>query len=259
MKGLIWHLRGEYASFRPPDTTAIIETNIFPPKTAIIGMIGAACGWREEELVKYYNEIKIGVKIEGFESVFNDLVKIWKVAEATKQSRWIYASDNRIYTFEEIKKRIPPIIREIYVVVKRFLYKPKFTIYIASPNNEKLVDIIEEALKNPTYPITLGDSDSLFYPEQMEYVKKVEVKQNIKSKKFHCLLDRNVVYNEGGGIKIKSESQFLLYPRQKNMLVSFEEKRKDPRKKEIICFIGEIELEKEIDAYEFDGEPVYLF
>ena len=41
--------------------------------------------------------------------------------------------------------------------------------------------------------------------------------------------------------------------------MKFEKGRKNPKTKEIICFIGEIEIEKEIDAYEFDGEPIYLF
>ena len=260
MKGLIWYLNGEYASFRPPDTTSIIETMFFPPKTAIIGMIGAACGWRERDLIGYYDKIKVGIKIERVDSVFSDLIKIWKVAEATKKSRWLYIPENKIYTFEELQGKIPIVVRDIYVVIKQFLYKPKFVVYIAVPQEDKLklIGKIEEALKDPEYPITLGDSDSLFYPEGMDYVKKVEIQQNIKSKKFHCLLDKEVAYNEGGGIKIREDSKFILYPRQKSMLIKFEEGRK-PKKKEIICFIGEIELEKEIDAYEFNGEPIYLF
>lgn len=258
MKGLIWHLSGEYASFRPPDATSILDTTFFPPKTAIIGMIGAACGWGEDELIDYYEKIRVGIKIESFENVFSDLVKIWKIAEATKQSKWLYIPENRVYTFEDLKKKISPAIREIYVIVKRYLYRPRYTIYIATPDNEELLNKIEKALKDPIYPITLGDSDSLFYPQNKDFLRKVEIKKS-KSRKFRCLLGRDEVYNEGGGIKIGKDTKFTLYPRQKSMLISFEKGRKNPKAKEIICFIGEIEIEKEIDAHEFDGEPVYLF
>lgn len=258
MKGLVWQVRGEYASFRPLDATSILDTTFFPPKTAIIGMIGAACGWGEDELVDYYEKIRVGIKIESFENVFSDLVKIWKIAEAKKQSKWLYIPENRVYNFEDLKKKVSPVIREIYVIVKRYLYRPRYTIYIATPYDEDLLYTIEEALKDPVYPITLGDSDSLFYPENRYFLKKVEIKK-IKSRKFRCLLGRDEVYNIGGGIKIGKDTEFTLYPRQKSMLINFEKKRKNPKTKEIICFIGEIEIEKEIEAYEFEGEPIYLF
>jgi len=259
MKGIIWHLRGEFGSFRPYDTTSIIDTYLFPPKTTIIGMIGAACGWSEDELVEYYDKIKVGIKIEHFDGIFNDLVKIWKVSEATKQSKWLYILENKIYSFEELCKKLSaPILRQIFVVVKRYLYRPAFTIYIATPENEKLINKIGTALKDPMYPITLGDSDSLFYPKDLEYVEVVDI-QNVKSNKFRCLLNAEVVYEQGKGIKLTDESNLTLYPRHTTMLVSFEPKRKNPKKRKIICFIGEIELKKEIDAHRFKEESIYLF
>jgi len=262
MKGIVWYLRGEYGSFRPYDTTSIIDTYLFPPKTTIIGMIGAACGWSEDDLVEYYDRIKAGIKIEHFHSVFNDLTKMWKVlasSEARKQNRWLYFPENRVYTFEELRRKIPSrVLRQIFVVVKRFLYRPEFTIYLTTLSEDRLVKDIENALKDPMYPITLGDSDSLFYPRDMQYIKSVEVK-DIKSCRFHCLLDAEKV-RKAGGIKYTGKTAgFTIYPRFKTMPVSFKKNRKEPKIKEIICFSGEIELNSEIEAYEFNGEPVYLF
>jgi len=232
MKAIIWHLRGEYASFRPYYLTSIIDTYLFPPKTAIVGMIGAACGWKEEDLVEYYDKIKVGIKINKLDSIFNDLVKIWKV---------------------EHKER------KIFVVNKCFLYKPHFTIYLATPEDKELVKDIQNKLKDPVYPITLGDSDSLFYPEDNSFVENVNIKDGpIKSRIFKCIVPKN----SGGVIYRKAkiaDSLYKIYPKAVKMPIRFRKVRKVESIDVLYHCQGEIELKKEIEAYEFKGEPIYLF
>lgn len=258
MKGLILQLKGEYASFRPYDTTSIIDTYFFPPKSSIIGMVGAALGLAEDELVGYYERIKVGIKIVQMPETFDDLTRIWKVSEATKDSKWIYLQENKAYTYDELRRKVAPVIREIYVVVKRFLHRPEFLIYLSSSDDE-LIGEIEKKIKDPVYPISLGDSDSLFCPSDMDFCTEVERVRPVKAKRFSCLIDKDVAYNEGLGIKIPQNSKTVLYPRQKSMVVSFEGGRAKPKIKEIICFVGEIETVKEISAYDFNGEAVFLF
>jgi CRISPR-associated protein Cas5 subtype I-B len=232
MKALIWYLRGEYASFRPYYLTSIIDTYLFPPKTVIVGMIGAACGWKEEDLVEYYDKIKVGVKINKLDSIFNDLVKIWKV---------------------EHKER------KIFVVNKRFLYKPHFTIYLATLENVKLINHIQNKLKDPIYPITLGDSDSLFYPENNYFAETVNIKDKpIKSRIFKCLVPKmsgGVVYRKA---RI-TDNLYKIYPKAVKMPIRFRKDRKVESIDVLYHCQGEIELKKEIEAYEFKGEPIYLF
>lgn len=232
MKALIWHLSGEYASFRPYYLTSIIDTYLFPPKTVIVGMIGAACGWKEEDLVEYYDKIKVGIKINKIDSIFNDLVKIWKV---------------------EHKER------KIFVVNKRYLFKPYFTIYLATPEDIKLINYIQNKLKAPVYPITLGDSDSLFYPRDNSFIESVDIRDKpIKSRVFKCLVPKN-----SGGVVYKkakiADNLYKIYPKAVKMPIRFREDREVESIDVLYHCQGEIELKKEIEAYEFKGEPIYLF
>lgn len=236
MKGIIWRLTGEYGSFRPYYTTTIIDTYPFPPKTSIIGMIGAACGFSESELFNYYEKIKVGIKIEHFDNIYNDLQKIWKVEGRSKK---------------------------IFVIVKRFLYRPKFTIYLLTPDEKNLIDKVQSALQNPKYPITLGDSDSLFYPENKNYIEEVKDVKPKKSKFFKCLIDAKVSQINGGVKYLKEKlekEKFKLYPKIVKMPVAFDRNRGKPKIVDVLYHSkGEVELEKEIDTYEFNKEPIYLF
>lgn len=229
MKGIIWHLKGEYASFRPFYMSSLIDTYLFPPKTVVIGMIGAACGWDESDLVEHYDKIKVGIKIEHFDSIFNDLIKIWKVEDSGG--------------------------RKIFVVVKRFLYKPEFTIYITA--SEDLLDTIQGGLEDPAYPITLGDSDSLFYPKK-NYLKVVDI-VSTKSRYFKCLINAEIVGGMHYPKEKREEGRFRIDPKIVKMPVSFEEGRKVKIANVLIHSKGEVELKEEVDAYEFEGEPIYLF
>ena len=235
MKGIIWYLKGEFGSFRPFYSTSIIDTYPFPPKTAVVGMIGAALGLSEDEIVDYYKKIRVGIKIEYFESIFNDLVKIWKVEDSGE--------------------------RKIFIVIKRFLYKPRFTIYLATfeeTKEQKLLDNIYKALLDPAYPVTLGDSDSLFYPDG-KYLKIVDDVIPTRSRIFKCLIRAEVV----GGMHYpkdkREEETFKIHPKIVKMPIGFEKGRKPEIINVLVHSKGEIHLKREVEAYEFNGEPVYLF
>lgn len=261
MKGIIWHLRGEYAHFRPFYQSSIIDTYQFPPKTAIIGMIGATLGLRDDELVPYYELIKVGIKIDYYESVFNDLVKIWKIEKGdTKTHKWCYLPEDEVYEYGELKKKIDiDFVKGIFVVIKRFLYKPRFTIYLATPSNEDLIEKIQKGLEDPVYPITLGDSDSLFYPKNPSYFELVPITPT-KSRYFKCLIDALLV----GGMHYPKdrweEGEFRIHPRIVKMPIGFDKGRTLRKPINVLLHAkGEIELKEEVKAYEFKGEPIYLF
>lgn len=230
MKGAIWQLEGEFGSFRPFYASSMIDTYPFPPKTSIIGMIGAGCGWTEEELVDYYDEIKVGIKIDHYDSIFNDLMKIWKVENTGQQ--------------------------KIFVVVKRFLFRPRFTIFLRASND--LIKTIESGLNDPVYPITLGDSDSLFYPRG-NWFEILEEVPEIRTKKFRCLVDATLA----GGMKYEKPPEnirFKIHPKIVKMPVKFKQNRDLDTPRDVLLHSGGVvKLKNDIGAYEFKGESVYLF
>lgn len=263
MDGLIWYLQGETGSFRPKEATSIIDTYPFPPKTAVIGMIGAALGLSEKQLLPYYDKIKVGIKIQGTLHSYNDLMRIWKLSESAKKEKWVYFHDGKIYAFAELKKKLKSKmstlpVREIFVVVKRFLYHPKFTIYILIPENNRFIVDIKKALLDPVYPITLGDSDSLFYPQDMNYVEIVKNIRKTRAQYFECILSTDIVDKAGGLEFSESSGGLTIYPQFKTMPVRFEAGRKVTMQS-VICFKGVVKVKHPIEAYDFKGEPIFLF
>lgn len=50
--GLTLELSGIFSFFRIPYNSLLMDTYLFPPKTTLIGIIGASIGWEEEEFLK---------------------------------------------------------------------------------------------------------------------------------------------------------------------------------------------------------------
>ena len=230
MRGVIWRVRGEFASFRPFYLTSIVETYPFPPKTVVVGMVGAACGFSEQDLIPLYDALKVGIEIVSIRGYYNDLVRIWKVFSRT-----------------DIK-------RQLYVIVKRFLFKPEFRLYIASEDTS-LIELARKRIEDPVYPITLGDSDSLYYPAFGDVIE-VEVGR-VKSRRIRTLFPAKLA----GGMHYDRppEGEFLLYPRINPAPVKFEEGRKVITERILVHGGGEALLKEEVELYEFRGVPVYLF
>src|SRR5665811_806593 len=83
------------ASFRVPETHTFHQTLPLPPKTTIIGMIGAALGFNLETAHKYVEQNKIFVGIYGkHKGMMKDL---WNYRKLTGKEK--------NYTNEDIKNR----------------------------------------------------------------------------------------------------------------------------------------------------------
>ena len=122
------------ASFRVPETHTFHKTLPLPPKTAIIGMLGAAIGLNLEDAHEYaeQNEILIGV---------------YGTHKGMMKDLWNYRKIKRIECISSI-------------LIREYLYQNDFVISFGSQNKEPL-EKLRTAFLSPVYPITAGNSDDL--------------------------------------------------------------------------------------------------
>jgi len=84
------------ASFRVPETHTFHQTLPLPPKTTVIGMIGAALGLDLENAYRYVDENEISTGVYGkHKGIMRDL---WNYRKLTGKERR--------YTSEDVKNRI---------------------------------------------------------------------------------------------------------------------------------------------------------
>lgn len=134
------------ASFRVPETHTFHKTLPLPPKTAIIGMLGAAIGLNLEDAHEYAEQNKIFVGIYGIhKGIMKDLWNYRKITGKEKN-----------YSYEDIKSR-----RHYSILIREYLYHNDFVISYGSQNKEPL-EKLSTAFLSPAYPITAGNSDDLF-------------------------------------------------------------------------------------------------
>ena len=155
MHGLTFELAGELGHFRNLFTHSFLETMIAPPKTTVVGMIGAALGYDETQTVELVDKLRIGVKILQIKGFIKEIT-----------------------TFFNYKNKPPettPIMRELVV-------SPRYKVYVAT-EDETLLNQIADSLKHPFYPIYLGISDLIGYIVQ---IRNIEV-QEYKTKLFDCI------------------------------------------------------------------------
>jgi CRISPR-associated protein Cas5h len=193
-------------------------------------MLGSAVGWNEEEFLKKLDKLKYGIIIESPGELLKEIARILK-------------GENE----------------KIYPISKNMLYKPRFSLFVAS-EEDMLIDKIFEAIKDPKYVLSLGDSENLFYPMNTEFVKRVDIKP-VSSDKFRCILPTEVYKNHKGYSIINSE---ILPPKEIRIPVNFTGSGKSRRfvSKSVVFYSGiEVNMKENIseNVWEFDGSPIYLF
>ena len=129
-------------SFRIPFHMTVHDTLILPPKTTIIGMLGAALGYSRANpnLIALYNNTHIGI-LGSSKAKYYDLMTIYKLKpEATKS---------------QLQRQIN--------------YNNSYTIYI---ENSKNLDEIYRAIKNPVYALSLGKAHEIINMSEISKIKK---------------------------------------------------------------------------------------
>lgn len=214
-----------------------MDTYLFPPKTTILGLVGAACGWEEKEVLESIKIFKYGVIIESFGEVFKETAAIY------------YKKD-----------------KPIYPITKNMIYRPAYTVFLYS-EKPKLIEEIEAALKNPKFVLALGDSENLFYPKTPDFVKVVNDIEEVPAKKLKCILPSKIYnkYCTGANLdKIEKIKEYILPPKEIMVPVDFtgSGKKRQFISENVVYYSGiEIHLKNPIEkgVFKFDGDFVYLF
>lgn len=134
------------ASFRVPETHTFHQTLPLPPKTTIVGMIGAAKGLNLEESHRYTDENNILVGVVGrHRGIMKDLWNYRKITSKEKK-----------YTEEDIKNRM-----HFSVLIREYLFNFEIMLFFGAAN-KKTAEELRDYFYSPVFALTLGNSDDLF-------------------------------------------------------------------------------------------------
>lgn len=232
-KGLKIKASGLYAFFRIPYNSLLMDTYRFPPKTTVIGMIGAALGWDEKKVLENIKKFKYGVIIKSPGELIREVSSIFK------------------------NKETP-----IYPIIKIMIFKPVYNIYITS-EDENIIEESYYALKDPKYVLTLGDSENILYPQEKNYVELIEIKET-QTDSLDCILPTELFQKNTKKIEKLENSNNILVPASIVIPVDFVGKGKRRRfyGKNVTYFSGiRVYLKEPLSqgVYDFNGDKIYLF
>jgi CRISPR-associated protein Cas5t len=233
------------ASFRSPETHTFHKTLPLPPKTTIIGMMGAALGLGLEEVHKVVEEQGILVGVYGLnKGLMRDL---WNYRKLTGKEKK--------YTEEDIKNR-----RQYSILIREYLYENQFIFYFGLDDFKKL-ECLRSAFLSPKYPLTVGNSDDLL---KISRVGEVIEGKNCKLDKFeHTVIPGDLSQLYGNDIDFSqipivqtvSTPQVYLLPTK--FVFEGDERRVSERKK--FTFVSTpVKLKTQVDGYTINGRNVVL-
>lgn len=126
MKAIILKFSGPLQSWGINSNFETRDTARYPTKSAVIGMIASALGYRreEQEKISELNQLSFGVRVEQQGTLLRD----FHIARSTKQS---------------------------YVTNRYYLQDAVFLVMI-SHQDSKYIETIEKALKHPVFPLYMG-------------------------------------------------------------------------------------------------------
>lgn len=236
------------ASFRSPETHTFHKTLPLPPKTTIIGMMGAALGLSLEEAHKFVEENKIQIGVYGYnKGLMRDLWNYRKYKKLTKKEK---------ENFEDyIENR-----NHYSILIREYLFDNNFIFYFGS-EDVKCITYIKSAFSSPVYPLTVGNSDDL-----MKICKIGEIDQKEKSKLNNFehtvlpgdltqLYKNDIDFNQLPIIQTVNTPQVYLLPTK----FSFQGNERRVSERQKFTFVSTpVKLKTEVDGYFINGKNVVL-
>jgi len=241
-----FELSGEYALFKKPFANNQPQSFVIPPKTAILGMIGAIMGWRKDDYIKKmpFENFQYGVKLLT-KKIKKDLIGLN-----------LMQGKNTKFTFNENPISHPSKTRGQRSPTRfEFLKDMKWQIFLKIDNNSIKEELYKRLKENRfVYNPYLG-LQSLF--ARIKNCKLIEMElSNDISDNIYTSFDKNL-------IKFKIKKPVAFY--NELIPVSFEVDRSLPKTREMISFIGEYEIEitnkndLQGKLYQDDGKRIYQF
>lgn len=223
-------IASDLAHFRDIFAHSFFKTLLAPPRTTVLGMIGAALGYGEKDTITKLTDIYIGIKVLSLNG---------------------YARDIMTAINQKPNGGRTPIMRTLLV-------NPSYRIFIGS-KDEQLIEDIRKGILSPHYPLYLGISDCLAYINCISTIINVSA---TNTNEFNCVIP--ITTNIGYNYYIKNNNKMIFTPEIVKTIYSFvlTSKGKKPEKYiELLMFHNcKVKLEKEIRAYYVDDveEPICL-
>lgn len=150
-------LVGKVNSFRLADHHTYQKSYLFPPKTTVCGMIGAALGYSAHEVNDILlNKIGVGIYLQSIDGETRDLWKYRKIKARsdTDKTDEVTIIDKTQY-FSSI-------------LVREWLFMPRYVLYISSERS--FLEKIKNVLEHPVYALSLGREDELIKIRDIRWV-----------------------------------------------------------------------------------------
>lgn len=233
------------ASFRVPETHTFHQTLPLPPKTTIIGMIGAALGLNLENAHKHVDQNKILVSVYGkHKGIMKDL---WNYRKLTGKEK--------SYTHEDIKNR-----RHYSILIREYLCYNDFLVYFASEKLEP-VEELRDAIFSPVYPLTAGSSDDLLKVCKISEISTVNA-EKINQFEYTILPgDVSKSYKPDVDFNVIPITKTIYTPQVFLLPTRFEfkgEERRIIERKSFTFVSTPVIIENPIEGYVIDGKKVVL-
>jgi CRISPR-associated protein Cas5t len=233
------------ASFRVPETHTFHQTLPLPPKTAIVGMIGAALGKRLDEAYDFVEQNNI-------------LVSVYGTHEGLMKDLWNYrklSGKERKFTPEDIKKRM-----QYSILIREFLYSNDFTFFFGAEKSEPLKQL-QKSFEYPVYALTAGNSDDILKICNISEIK--EIKPEKMSRFENTVIPGDLSKSCKHGIDLRQTpiTETLYSPQVFLLPIKFEfhgEERHVIERKSFTFISTPVNLSTPIDGYNIDGKAVVL-
>lgn len=234
------------ASFRVPETHTFHQTLPLPPKTTMVGMIGAALGKRLDEAYAFVEQNNILVSVYGtHEGLMNDL---WNYRKLTGKEK--------SFTTEDIKNR-----RQYSILIREFLYANNFTFFFAAETPDSLQQL-KKAFGSPYYALTAGNSDDLLKICNISDVGEIQPEKLCRFE--NTILPGDEVsrsYKHDIDLKQVPITQTLYTPQVFLLPTKFEfkgEERRVIERKPFTFVSTPVTLSNPLEGYVVDGKAVVL-
>jgi CRISPR-associated protein Cas5h len=225
MKAIKFKLSGDYALFKKPFANNQPQSFVIPPKTAILGMIGAIMGWQKSEYIDKlpFCDFKYAVRLIT-SKIKKDLIGIN-----------LMQGKGAKFTFNENPLKNPPERGQRSPTRFEFLKDMEWEVFLIIEDESIKDELFERLVENRfVYNPYLG-LQSLF--------AKIECNDNDM---IDLHIDREINDNlftsfDKNLIKFKITKPVAFY--NELLPVSFQKDRSLPQTKEMISFVGDYEIE----------------
>ncbi len=237
--------RAATASFRVPETHTFHQTLPLPPKTTVIGMVGAALGLPLREAHAFAAEHGLLVGVYGsHRGLMRDLWNYRKVTGKEKK-----------YTQEDLLSR-----RHYSILIREYLTDCDFTFFLGAESEEPL-KMIRKAMQAPVYALTAGNSDDLLKITAVSPIAKVRAEPLTRFEHTILLGDVSVEctpavdFRQLPVTQTVDTPQVFLLPTE----FAFEGELRTVIKRSSFTFVGSpVNLRTPVPGYVIDGKRVAL-